>query len=103
MSTDNSIARKQAVAAAEARAETGSGPHVPTADSIMRLDDLISLDALDRTRAAAPRLQPELDDGEIAAVLTGEIAVIAHLKDRMRDARRDLRRGIAALRPRKRG
>jgi hypothetical protein len=66
---------------------------------VTRLDDVISLEELDMVRTEVPLVAPILARGDAALFDGREIPRFGRVVERMRAARRDLREGLALLRP----
>jgi hypothetical protein len=71
----------------------------PPTHPIDRLDDVLSLEELERARREVPLVAPILARGEAAIFDGRDIPRFGRVVERMRFARRDLRAGLALLRP----
>jgi len=79
--------------------EEEADPSSARLDPLTRLDDVISLPALEQARLTVGRVAPRLARDDINIFDEGAWEGIARIVERMRSARRDLRRGLEMLQP----
>jgi hypothetical protein len=84
-----------------ARADKGDAPDRPEGwiDPLTRLDDVISLKELERARDETRLIAPLIAANDLDFFADREIPRFARIAERMRSARAELRRGVAALQP----